>query len=78
MCAKWCRWSTGIPFVVDEVNCAGCVTVEGLRSRSRAPRRIVRGEKFGHSDVMEQFGAMGVLLRALVFKFEAWPPSNRD
>ena len=34
----------------------------------------VRGEKFGHGEVMMvQSASAGVLLRTLIFKFEAWP-----
>ena len=32
------------------------------------------GKKFGHGEVMMvHFGAAGVLSRASIFKFEAWP-----
>ena len=47
--------------------------MEALRSRSREPRRCVRGEKFGHCGDDGTIWRAGVLLRALIFKFEAWP-----
>ena len=45
--------------------------VAQVERNETVPRRCVRGEKFGHEVMTVQSGRAGVLLRALIFMFEA-------